>query len=233
MRSRPLAAAQDPAEPVGEGAAEQSCRTLVGGTAGLPDQVPAEVGGELPQSWPEAPAGLLPEHVYLRTETETFNRLYEFALRDGTIYGRTRDGAEPWRELPIPLCFAGRVASISLDDDEMVALDTANRVYTMDGALKGPSRVQLDEPLGDAVLDRAGLRAAGRRARLVVVGGLAARGPDLDRPGRQPDRDRRRQGQPHLGPARGRAAADVLGPVAARSTRATRCAGRTAAASAR
>ena len=135
----PVAAAQDPGGPAGEGAAEQSCRALVGGTAGLPDQAPAEPAGELPQSWPEAPAGLLPDRVHLRTQTESFNRLYEFALRAGTIYGRTRGGAEPWRELPIPLCFAGRVASISLDDDEMVALDTANRVYTMDGALRGPA----------------------------------------------------------------------------------------------
>jgi hypothetical protein len=135
----PVAQAQDPGETVGEGAAEQSCRALAGGTAGLPDQVPAEVGGELPASWPEAPGALLPERVHLRTETETFNRLYEFATRGGTIYGRTRGGAEPWRELPLPACFAGRVGSISLDDDEMVALDTASRVYTMDGALKGPA----------------------------------------------------------------------------------------------
>lgn len=132
----PAALAQDLGGPVEEGAVEQSCRSLVGGTAGAPDQVPAESGGPLPASWPEAPAGLLPERVFLRTESETFNRLYEFATRNGTIYGRTRDGAEPWRELPLPLCFAGRVASVSLDDDELVALDTANRIYTMDGVLK-------------------------------------------------------------------------------------------------
>ena len=143
----PVAPAQDPSEPVGEGAVEQSCRTLTGGTAGLPDQAPggrrrrpavaaAEGGGELPASWPEAPAGLLPERVFLRTPSETFNRLYEFATRGGTIYGRTRDGGEPWRELPLPPCFAGRVASISLDDDELVALDTARRIFTMDNVLK-------------------------------------------------------------------------------------------------
>ena len=134
----PAAIAQDPSVPVEEGAAEQSCRALAGGTAGLPDQVPAEAGGELPASWPAAPAGLLPERVHLRTQTETFNRLYEFATRGGTIYGRTREGSEAWRELPVPLCFAGRVDSISLDDDELVALDTARRIYTMDGALKDP-----------------------------------------------------------------------------------------------
>lgn len=135
----PAALASDPTEPVGEGLIEQSCRTLEGGTAGTPDEVPADVGGELPVTWPEAPPGLLPDQVYLRTATESFNRLYEFATRDGQIYGRTRSGDEPWRELPLPPCIAGRVASISLDDDEMIALDTAGRVFTMDNALKDAS----------------------------------------------------------------------------------------------
>jgi hypothetical protein len=135
----PVALGQDPGDPVEEGAVEQSCKSLQGGTAGAPDQVPADAGGELPASWPEARPGLLPDEVHLRTDSETFNRLYEFASREGTIYGRARGGEGPWRELPLPLCFAGRVASISLDDDELVALDTANRVYTMDNALKDAS----------------------------------------------------------------------------------------------
>ena len=49
---------------------------------------------------------------------------------------RAREAGGPWRQMPLPLCFAGRVASISLDDDELIALDTARRVYTMDNALK-------------------------------------------------------------------------------------------------
>jgi hypothetical protein len=140
LATAPAALAQDLGDPVGEGVVEQSCRSLAGGTAGAPDQVPADAGGELPQAWPEAPAGLLPDRVYLRTPTESFNRLYEFATRDGTIFGRVRDGDGPWRELPLPLCFAGRVASISLDDDELIALDTASRVFTMDNALKDASQ---------------------------------------------------------------------------------------------
>jgi len=114
------------------------CADLAGGTAGLPDEVPTEGGGPLPATWAEAPAGLLPDRVYLRTETETFNRLYEFATRNGTIYGRTRDGTEAWRELPLPACFAGQVESISLDDDELVALDRTRRIFTMDNVLKEP-----------------------------------------------------------------------------------------------
>ena len=41
--------------------------------------------------------------------------------------------------MPLPLCFDGRVQSISVDDDELIALDTARRIYTMDSALKDAS----------------------------------------------------------------------------------------------
>ena len=116
--------------------AEQSCRSLAASTLGSPDQVPAEPGPGIPATWTPAPAGLLPDRVALRTPAETFNRRYEFATRAGRIYGRNRGAGGPWREMPLPACFAGRVTAISLDDDEMIALDTARRVYTMDNALK-------------------------------------------------------------------------------------------------
>lgn len=132
------ALAQGPADPVQQGAVEQSCRALAAGTAGTPYE-PADTGTDtFPATWPEAPPGLLPAHVYLRTQTETYNRRFEFVTRGGQIYGRPRNSSDAWRELPLPLCFAGHVASISLDDDEMIALDDARRIYTMDSALKDP-----------------------------------------------------------------------------------------------
>src|SRR3954463_9645694 len=133
------ARAQAPDLPIDESVREQSCKSLQGGTAGVPDQAPAGPLGGIPASGPGARAGLLPSHVYLRTQTETFNRLYEFATRKGAIYVRARGAADKWRAMPLPLCFDGRVSSISLDDDEMIALDDARRVYTMDNALKDPS----------------------------------------------------------------------------------------------
>ena len=105
----------------------------------MPDHAPAESGAEPPATWPEPPAGLLPDAVHLRTPTESFNRLYEFATRDGRIYARARESTGPWRQMPLPLCFDGRVQSISADDDELIALDTSRRIYTMDNALKDPS----------------------------------------------------------------------------------------------
>src|SRR5205823_6026715 len=139
LTAAPSALAQAPNLPIDESVREQSCKSLQGGTAGMPDQALAGPVAGIPPTWPEAPAGLLPKHVYLRTQTETFNRLYEFATHKGAIYVRARGSADPWRTLPLPLCFDGRVASISLDDDEMIALDDARRIYTMDNALKDPS----------------------------------------------------------------------------------------------
>src|SRR5438874_891103 len=130
--------ASGPGDPVEQGAIEQSCRSLAGGSAGTFDQTADAAPDAFPAAWTEAPKGLLPAHVYFRTQTETFNRLYEIAARGGQIYGRARGSNDAWRELPLPLCFAGHVASISLDDDEMIALDDARRVYTMDNALKDP-----------------------------------------------------------------------------------------------
>lgn len=131
-----LALAAD--DPVTEAVRQQSCNALVASTVGLPDQVPADGGPGITAAWPAAPAGL-PESVPLRTETETFNRRYEFVTRDGAIHGRNRGSGDPWRTLPLPACFAGRVAAIAVDDDELVALDDSRRIYTMDGTLKDAS----------------------------------------------------------------------------------------------
>lgn len=105
----------------------------------MPDEATADPGAEPPATWPEAAAGLLPKTVALRTPSQTFNRLYEFATAGGEIYARGRRETGPWRRMPLPLCFDGRVSAISVDDDELIALDTARRVYTMDNALKDAS----------------------------------------------------------------------------------------------
>ncbi len=132
-----VATAQDPGTIVVEGAREQSCRALAASTAGAPDEAAADPGStELPATWTEAPVGLLPARIDLRTSTTTFNRLYEWALASGRLYGRGRGSATPWREVPLPPCIDGRLMAIAADDDELVALDAGRRVYTMDNALK-------------------------------------------------------------------------------------------------
>ena len=133
--------AQDPySGPVEEGVREQSCRALASSSAGLPDQFAAEGDSGALDALPPAPDGLLPPDIHLRGEQDTFNRRYAFATRNGTIYAQRREGANrTWHELQLPPCFAGRVESISVDDDELIALDASRRIFTMDGALKDTS----------------------------------------------------------------------------------------------
>lgn len=138
LASAAAAAAQTP----DDAARVASCTALqTAGTVNDVDLVPfAQIpeAGSLAQ-WPAAPQGLLPERVFLRGTQESFNARYSFATRDGEIYAAPRDGAAPgWRRLPLPDCFAGRVAAISADDDELVAIDAERRIFTMDNALKGP-----------------------------------------------------------------------------------------------
>ena len=125
------------AGPVDEGIREQSCKELAASTVGFPDQAPEEPGAGLPATWPPAPAGLLPKRVYLRTATDSFNRRYAFATRGGEMYAQLPGG--PWRQMPLPPCFDGRVKSIAVDDDELIALDDSRRIFTMDNALKDAS----------------------------------------------------------------------------------------------
>jgi hypothetical protein len=133
--------AQDPySGPVGEGVREQSCKALEASSAGLPDQAPADGDTGALAALPAAPPGLLPDEIDLRTQTDSFNRRYSFATRAGTVYAQARATSDrSWHELALPPCFAGRVTSLSVDDDELIALDASRRVFTMDGALKDAS----------------------------------------------------------------------------------------------
>jgi hypothetical protein len=133
------AAGQGLPQVIEEGLREQSCRALVAGSGGAPDEMAADpVSSDLPATWAPAPAGSLPARVDLRTATTSFNRLYEFAVGGGRLYARGRGTAVAWRLVPLPLCFDGRLAEIAVDDDELIGLDAGRRIYTMDNALKDP-----------------------------------------------------------------------------------------------
>src|SRR5262245_47395216 len=125
---------------------DQSCGELKFGTAGdnepgLPD-TPDKGNGLAPGAPSTAPASL-PTIVPFKTETESFNRRYWFAVAGGRIWFRSNTLEtgirQPWKELPIPPCFYGRVTQISADDDELLAIDTDRRIYTMNHALEDPS----------------------------------------------------------------------------------------------
>src|SRR3954463_11107793 len=120
--------------------ADRRCPELFGGTAGLHEkdaQRTLQEGLFAPVALPAGPvpAGL-PARVDLRSLTRTFNRRYAFALLDGRVYFRPV-ASSAWLRLPVPAFFDGDVRAISVDDDELLAIDSARHVFTMDGAL-GP-----------------------------------------------------------------------------------------------
>ncbi|MGZ4251304.1 MAG: hypothetical protein ACXVUE_23750 [Solirubrobacteraceae bacterium] len=126
-------------------ARRHSCALLGGGTAGNQetwvDTTPDRGNGLGPKARTNAPGGL-PTSVFLRTSTQTFNRRYDFVVSRGRIWFKSNAEVtgirQPWKAVPLPACFDGQVASISADDDEMIALDRQRHVYTMDYALREP-----------------------------------------------------------------------------------------------
>lgn len=88
----------------------------------------------------DAPADL-PAQVSLRTDTETYNRRYQFALRDGQVWFKSNTAvtgiAQPWAAVTMPACLSGTLIGISADDDEMIGIRADGAIYGMDNALKG------------------------------------------------------------------------------------------------
>ena len=93
-------------------------------TAGLADLAPATVA--------------LPEQVHLRSTTESFNRRWSFATRDGNVYVKEATALGGWRTVALPGCLAGTIAGVSADDDEVMLIDHDGRFITMDHALSAP-----------------------------------------------------------------------------------------------
>ena len=153
----PPAHAQDPAQPVEEGAVEQSCRALQGGTRRRarpgPGRSPAPgIPPTLARGAGRAAArARRPAHARPRRSTAATSS------RRATGGSTAATAARPARGASCRCRSASPAASpsISLDDDELIALDTA-RPRLHDGQrAQGRVAVQLDRALGDAVLDRA------------------------------------------------------------------------------
>ncbi|MGW6687037.1 hypothetical protein [Streptomyces sp. NPDC054961] len=106
------------------------------GTAGLADLVPGNSTLGLSALQPSAVG--LPSQIHLRGTTETFNRRWSFALREGRIHVKEAAANGGWRVMSLPDCLAGHITGISVDDDELVALDEDGSIYTMDHALNAP-----------------------------------------------------------------------------------------------
>ncbi len=108
------------------------------GTAQLPPGVPSGGGHLGLTALPEHQGADAPSSVELRTPTTQFNRFFDFVLVGNALLVRPRESTEPWRYVPMPECLRGRLVGISLDDDELVAVDESGWMYTMDNASQDP-----------------------------------------------------------------------------------------------
>jgi hypothetical protein len=127
----------------------RECPELTGGTAGVPErttppgQLVPDRGNGLGRGDPTSAPASLPRAIYLRSTRATYNRRYWFIVHGGHIYFKSNAEVtgirQPWAPLSTPGCFDGKVAGISVDDDELLAVDSNRQIFTMDGALGDPS----------------------------------------------------------------------------------------------
>ncbi|MEU2043370.1 hypothetical protein [Nocardia niwae] len=114
--------------------AEPGCPLV--GTVGTPEVTVDESTAGLETLAPAAAD--LPDQVYFRTTSESFNRRWTFAHRDGRLYVKETAAQGGWRAVALPGCLEGRVAGVSADDDEVMVIDVDGRFFTMDHALSAP-----------------------------------------------------------------------------------------------
>ena len=128
---------------------DPGCR-LMDGTAGAPEAATPGREGSPEDTGPSSlppPANPtedgLPARVYLKSPTQSRNRRWYFAVKDGRLYVKPnleRTGQDgPWELVSTPACLDGDIREISADDDEVVALDSERSIYTMDQALATPA----------------------------------------------------------------------------------------------
>ncbi|ALG87086.1 hypothetical protein ACH46_20505 [Gordonia phthalatica] len=108
------------------------------GTAQAPPGVPSTGDRTGLNTFPRYTGTHAPARVDMRTETTQFNRYWEFALLDsGRLVTRPR-ATRTWRTVRLPSCLSGKLRAISLDDDELVGIDRAGWIYTMDNVNQSP-----------------------------------------------------------------------------------------------
>ncbi|WP_185967172.1 MULTISPECIES: hypothetical protein [unclassified Corynebacterium] len=101
--------------------------------------VPPDYGTQGYEQLPLANNPALPARIDLRDNTQGFNDQLEVALRNGELFVRYRD-QQQWRQLPTPECLRGKIVSISLNDDALVALDADGWIYTLSNLQSSPQR---------------------------------------------------------------------------------------------
>lgn len=107
---------------------------------GLLDPVAGLGGGAAAfDELPAAPAGLdLPGRVDFRDAQQGGNGVVDVVLRTGVLYARPQTTTGTWRVMPTPDCLHGQIVAMSIDSENLVALDSDGWMYTVDNLLYGP-----------------------------------------------------------------------------------------------
>lgn len=76
---------------------------------------------------------LFPKEVYLRDNTGSYTKKWEFYLLDGTIYVRRKGDKGPWKVAPQPESMKGKITGISADAQQLLAIGPDDVIYQLHG----------------------------------------------------------------------------------------------------
>ncbi len=120
---------------------------LPGGTMGVPDPVQVDflpdIGSPLIDLVSDEAPVSFPFQIHLRTDTQTYNRKYQFLLNEGSVWYKPNTEATgltgDWLQVPTPQCLDGTIIGISADDDELIAIRKNGDIYGLDNILADPA----------------------------------------------------------------------------------------------
>lgn len=110
-------------------------------------QIPIQERGDEVDVLDAYPVAAGPEDSHIRTEQINFNRVFDFAIKDGSLIVRNHRDAT-WHWVPLHPCLSGKIVALSSDDDEVLLVDEQRRMYTLDRVTSHPSKWQLSHLWG-------------------------------------------------------------------------------------
>lgn len=104
--------------------------TPIDGVQKSAKEIPLKDGAVSYRLLKDAPnSNALPRKVYFRDNDQSYNRYYEIALDRGTLYVRKRNSGGTWKVAPCPEALKGKIQAISMDADEIIAVDKDRWIY--------------------------------------------------------------------------------------------------------